>query len=765
MSRIDGQIGPLSHRQRLRIGSADVPLSDAGLIAPGISAPQPLTRGQQIASQLDSILGAATGLVAEQAQLRYTRARAARFRAGEAEQARRQAEQERQQQDQIMRGLAARDRNIELAKIRADIEGGVIVPPATISGSELEPFARQILEQRIGPDADAAYRDEWMRGVTEVMGALLGKSAENFEANRKEILSRSGDAAVGLDEAGLREMIANLEGMGFDHGEARLPVVRAMQTAAERGLKTEFEEARRALGGEFALEQEAASDVLRGEIERAKDALSKASAAEVLDLIETGAPFETVQGTIGQIGDRLLPEDARRLRALNVSAAQERRRAALDARAVNKNITAEELGKISASMENMSPDDPRWVDPIHLRELANSLARTDRIDLAKQQVAEALLSGKPVLLTDTQHGDALAEMVGPEGVGMIDASNRIVDPAGLGAVVAGTGLAPIEIRQTMYASLMSSDPVDVANAGVALGQIAVGNPRAYAKIINDASIDAPLRAAIDAAAEQYRERGSVEAASVRAAIESAREPPRLDRGIIEDMSSQRPSGQSVDQFWSEQVNRIMREVRGDIPHTTNAFWIDPSLNPAGLEVSDAVRGWFQERYRQRSDLPRERRIEESNNYAKSMVREHVDFVRWDGAVTPVFIQGSTGVRLPEGLRWGAGFEKEARRALSEAGHDPEKVVSAVPFLSPAEGQSFGWTFMVEVSPGISVPLTSPDGRLVIWTPDDRAARENERYRSEIDRREREFNRRSGQDKFKLGFDPAFQRKIRMTGLR
>lgn len=74
--------------------------------------------------------------------------------------------------------------------------------------------------------------------------------------------------------------------------------------------------------------------------------------------------------------------------------------------------------------------------------------------------------------------------------------------------------------------------------------------------------------------------------------------------------------------------------------------------------------------------------------------------------------------MPDYLRWGHGFEEEARKDLAELGRDPGSISTLRPFLTPliSPGDDpeprLGWAFVTYDGDD----LRGDDGRVLVWRP-------------------------------------------------
>jgi hypothetical protein len=468
-------------------------------------------------------------------------------------------------------------------------------------------------------------------------------------------------------------------------------------------------------------------------------------------MASSGASLHTILEDLGKVQGSIIPhEEADELRRHFVRRAQTQNVTDIQAALFRGVASAKDIEPLLQRAVTLPEEDAQYIDPVTAQSLRSFAQDRARHSLARDQ-ALSILGGGPGSLTESQHGSAVAEVLGPEGVGYIDAANRIAKPQDLATSLLRARFVPKAVHETLIANLMSPNVGESQNAALAIGMLTNGSSRAYADMIDAAGSDIdPL---ITAARDQYargRLQDATTAPQALQAIQNARQAnqptPRPSAEVVADIRREA----KIDPLATldEQAEKIVRNVRQEFPHTkdfglfhTDWLWPDPTLEAPEQNITRRVEAWFANRFEQlRTRLPREQALDEAKRYAAGKVRNSVDFVRWNGTVVPVAIDLEEGLRLPEALRWGEGFEDEAKDDLRRARFDPDEVATLRPYLDPATppGEDptarMGWVYITDEGDEIR----DDAGRLIVYRPTDKAADANARFRQLLDQKEAEF---------------------------
>ncbi len=715
------QVGPLTGIGRPRTADS-IPRQDiAALAIPGIEATNTIyDEGLRQFAMLQKALGLGGDLVEAAGNV---------------------ARQERAENDRIeldaaaLHRASAMQRADELAPtIIAEIRANRIIP------GDLDPdeAARVLLAQYV-PDDDnisPTYRTAFLdRATPRLVQAFADQRTTILRDVDREIVDRLGGAAAKATsreefQASINEARRLIPNATTDEIDQRI-VLTAAQTAAIEGdphgmldIALDF------LGGRHPDKQAALRTQAVG-VQRARANAAESHAInDLYALSNDGSPHGVILSRLAEHrASGAIPEsrvdDLRRDFIRRGQAETER---TIRTRILAGTITADEVRAETLRAAQFPADDVRHIDPATAQVLTNQARERDAENVALRH-AVAVLSGGDGVLTKA-HDNAIARIVGPSGAGFIDRANRVANPIGLTNAILQARQLPSEVRDTLLANLTSNVPAEIATAAEAVGALAVGDPGIFAAMLDAAgdTVD-PI---LTQAAEEYR-RGRLQEPStreqavqrIRAAASATQPAQRTPTAIIDDLQAGRPN-------WTleTEADSILAAIAAGHEHAKNRglfgldmLWRDPPRAMADHNVRQMVGRWFADRFeRNRFQMSRGRALSAARDYAEAMTRNSVDFVRWNGLVTPVLIDDGQGTPLPEAFRWGQNFEQEAKFELEQAGFDPQEVEPR-PFTSPQDGQ-VGWQFI----DANGSPLVNDAGELIIYRPNEHTANFNAKDR-------------------------------------
>lgn len=708
------------------------------LDSPGIVFPLPVSRGATLAAQLAESIGIAGNVIGA-------------IQAVE-ERERREAEILDAKNQQVHKGLAQKHLGEWLPSLALDLaEGRRRIP----EGMSVKDYAAAIVEEELDREGSApAYREIFRQQATDDVNRILTARAIQIRADARDAILgtlslRLDDPSLTSDEAAA--VWAEAKQNGGDLSDAQLydKVIRpARDRAVERGDAELFGIMYKGLPAQF--QGDRASYQLRAQARRRQIDEDQANATRN-DLFRRASEGAALPALLDSLEDartkNVIPhEEAGQLRQFFIGRAQQRGANDLRRAIFQGTATPEDVEAILQTAVGLPEDNAFHLDPVTAQGIRDFAAERQRVSTAKRQ-AMFVLSGAPGNLTESQHGTAIVELIGPDNSGMIDEANRIAQPGRLATTLLQARIVPRQIRETLTQAVTSDDPKEVLAASQVIGAIAAGSPRMYARLLDDAGPS--LRPVMDAAAEQFSRGLFTDAAKSAAAVEKVRgareavqEIPRPSPQLIADFRRQTKVDPTA--TLDAETDRILERVRDGFPHAKNFgifgwdwAWGDPSLTNPNLNVRRRVEGWLMQRFGELQNLPREQAIAKATEYAEAQVRNAVDFVRWNGQVRPALIDTGDGYALPPSLRWGEGFEKEAAADLKAAGFDPGDIATLRPLLNPivAPGQdaeaALGWVYVTNDGDD----LRDDQGRLILFRPTDKTRAENDRLRALLDKKE------------------------------
>ncbi len=684
------------------------------LNAPGLSVAQPYSSGAALAAQLLSVLGGA-GNVIEKA-------------GGLVEQQRREREREQAKAEQSLRGAASLVARTDAPEIVRQIQSGELPLATDITAGE---FADAVASAKLPPGQPFAYADEYRRILEPAIAeAVANRVSVVKDTARKEGLATLAQRAIGSpDQAGIESAFAEAK----DHFGKYLTedqiaagvVLPALQTAAAAGDSAGFNHAAAVLGDRFGADVARLRNQLQGQ-ERQNQAVAQDGATNaVLGELRQGAPVQSVLQRIDAMTGQTIDEErAKSLRQVVVGQAQAANVNTLRSRILNATITPDEVGNQVRAASQLAPTDPGYIPAETGSEILNQATRAVKFNLAEAQVKSVLL-GAPGYLNGPQHNEAFTKTVGPEGAGFIDATGHIASPPNLAGSILAARIIPPAVRDTVLGNLTGDDAGDIANAAQVVGAIGNSSPRLYAQLLDAAGPN--VRPVLDAAVTAYQ-RGQldnpIKAAkaiqSIRAARDAKPELPAIDTDIAKEIKA--ASSKPLETVATDVLDGIRRDTPQAVDRLLGLDYLnpDPTSNGPSADVAKRVEGWVAQRYTElRNRLPAATALDAAKKYADAQARNSIDFVRWDGSVTPVLIDKGEGLRLPENLRWAPGFDDEARADLTKAGHDPADVVTLRPYTDPTAAASnadplagFGWVFVDHFGD----PIRDDAGKLILYRP-------------------------------------------------
>lgn len=709
------------------------------LYAPGLAIPQPVSRGVVLAQQLAAAIGI-TGEVFDEL-------------GDQAERRRIEQEQLDAKNKETHKGLAQTHLGQYIPRLAAELSEGKHQIP---KGMTIAEYTDQLIAgELVNDNFSAEYKELFRQRATEDVNRLLTDRAMRTRIEARDAILDT--LSVRLDDRdltteGAAAVWAEAKRVAPELSEAQLydKVIRpARDRAVDTGDPYLFPIVYKALPEQ--LQGDKLSYQLRAEARRREldESAANATRNELFRRSREGASLPALLDDLERARTQnIIPhEEAGQIRQFFINRVQQRGANDLRASIFRGTAKPEDVEAILQRAVSLPEDDPFHLDPITAQGIRDFAAERQKVSVAKRQ-ALFVLGGAPGNLTEIQHGTAIAELLGPDNAGYIDEANRIADPGRLATSLLHARIIPGQVRQTLIQAITSESPAEIADAAQVVGAIAVGNPRMYARLLDDAGPS--LRPVLDAAAEQFGRGLLADPAKAKAAVEKIRtaqeaiqEIPRPSPQIVADL--RRETRVDPTATLDRETDRILETVRDKHPHAKNYgifhrdwLWGDPSLAAPNVNIRRRVEGWYTQRYAElQSRLPREEAIAEAKKYATAMVENTIDFVRWGDQVQPVLIDSGDGLALPPGLRWGQGFEEEARKDIAAAGFDPEDIASMRPLLNPitAPGEDpeagMGWVYVNSRGDDIR----DDRGRLIVFRPADKTRAENERLQALLAKKE------------------------------
>lgn len=685
--------------------------------------PRPLASpGMSAFEQLEDVLGLAGAAASAEARLIDDQERDLRYHRRELEAI--------DAGDGRLAAAAARSRVID------EIESGRISPSddieAQVASLAPPPSETSRAFQR-------GYRDAFDEPVRRALyGARQGAIRRGVESLRPGLVANiyAGDDIQAQIDAYRAANPEISEADSIDH-----LVAPALREAAESGNRERVESIRAFAAGHpqgrrLEIDLDEAGAIVSASEHQARTRRRDAAIESVHRRLNDGAPYTeaiTAIDRLGASGD-LDQQDVALLRETVLSRTKDQGRQRIQADILNGRLVGEDAAAEIRRRIDLPLDHPLSLDAGTGRTLLAGLAAREQFDLDRAQV-DRVIDGQGAVLTEGQHGSAFTARIRENGI--IDGSNTVADPDALADLVLRARILPSDLRQTLVQGLTGTDAQAAARSARAIGLIST-NERLRAKLLDDAGGDAGLRSQIDRAVEEFENGrgGEAAVAAIRRAGEAARESPGPDRAAAERIN--RRQSDALEQA----ADRAIERYRAKLDHTRNAGGLFfGAFNPVLVESDDLEsqsRRWLAERYAQLPPtIPESRRIQIAERYAQAQAENRFDLVRWGGSVFPVRIHRDDGVALPEPMRWGPGFEDEARKDLRDAGLDPAAIAGLSPHLDASRPSEFGWFFL----DANGDPLVDESGKYLVWTPSDRAQAANQTYRAELSRRAEMFDHR------------------------
>ncbi|MCC6971062.1 MAG: hypothetical protein IT434_12660 [Phycisphaerales bacterium] len=647
-----------------------------------------------------------------------------------------------------------------LPRIADEIWSRKLVVP---DGLTPEEFATEYVKQH-SADRPEAYRDYYARlAVPSIVREIYAhRRAMADQAQSEDLALRSQANTVETDAAAMLARVSESRKLYPNVPESELVgklVLPALDAASKSGDAGTFNAANKALGDLFPAQRQAAEREFADTIARLQRERGQLAEARVYGLIgDIGQGGELPESVVAAIdaeheAGNLGAEKAVALRGFVVHTAQSRFADALSGKVLRGEIDPATLAERVGEATKRDPGAVDYLDPDRGRALLNQAADVTARDVARQRVS-LVLSGAPGYLTSAADGAAFDDVL--KGAGIIDGLGRVARPDDLAASVLRARILPRSISETLVANLTGSDANDSAGAARAVGMIAAGSPRLFADLVDAAG--PKLEPALTAAADEY----------ARGRLSNQSTAPKSLSLIRDTLAAEPPAEKPGDDVLADlkrdkidptvKAGEIIKAAREDFPHTKDTLLgfdflnPDPSMGTPGQDVTSLASKWYADRFRElRTRLPREQALQSAETYAKSKVENSIDFVRWGDVVSPVLIDRGRGLRMPEGLRWGDGFEDEAKADLTAAGHDPADVAAMRPMLEPATGPGvdptsrMGWAFLN----GDGDPITDAQGRVLIFRPSDKLATQNAEFRRLLDQKAGNFKPAGGAMNFLL----------------
>lgn len=562
---------------------------------------------------------------------------------------------------------------------------------------------------------NARFVEAELRGVTGQHDAEAGQAREDENRAKAEAVT------------GFQNDIARLYNDGASFAEIRKGITGYRGKVDERYIDSELQ-ALNSQEGAFAT--------------RNREATERAAKDDIAGARMEGQSFEALQAKVlsyrGKIGDDIVENELQSVTRLFQGRSEDQLRNAI----INDSLTPVQLVDEIKARAALPDTDPNHLDPHTAQTLLSEQAQEHASHLARDQVIDALKGGD-LLATESQHGSAFVKLVGPEGYGLIDAHNKIVDPAKLGADIARLRLFPQALQQTVVSNLQDPDPAAAAAGAQVAGMLSQTSPRLYAQLVEEAGPG--TRAMLDKAAEEYQfkrlqtpESQSASVDRIRAAGQAEKDRPPPDQASTAYAEFQMGGQKAFETYLADLVTKA----------GGNVAWADDWFNNPDVEDRQGAHGemrrWYIERYNQLPDATEAQRKTEAGKYATSQLRNNYDFVRWNDVVAPVSIKGDNGQQLPENLRWGQGYAEEAHADLKAAGFDESKIkiLGLKPFTTPRVEQGenpegkMGWAFVVPT--GI---LVNDQGDPVVYRPTDQAQTNRAKMQQAIADQEAAYSKR------------------------
>lgn len=712
------------------------------LAAPGLAvAPPTITAGQRMALELAESLGVATSLA-------YTARGLSQDEINRRE--REAAEQARIDREAraLHEGNASAAARVDFQTLQNDILTGKIARPADM---DTEAFVASIIEAR-STGQPAEYADAYRRALEPgLLGAVYAKDRQN-EADqlRQDIGLLTERAIVATDAATITDSMAQARKLDptITETDALTNIAKpALEAAAAAGDEVRFPAAMAAIGDRLPAERRHYQAVYDAKKAEEKNGRERAALNDLYGLVNKGdftSALDRVDGSAGMIDE----QSRLQMRGVILNRDQDRTVDGWHSMILTGAKTPEEVEAMARAAAAIPYGQLGHVDGAIGRQFVVEAKKIVKAKLDQEQVSNVLRGG-PGILTKSQHGEALASALGSEGLGFIDETNRIVQPEALGAAILTARVLPTPVAQTMLTQLGSANPAEAAAAGQAIGAVSASN-RLYAELVDQTP--EPMRPALTAAVDAFRSGKFASDQDRLAAVD------RVRSALAAQQEKKQATAQSVaevrrslgDNYDVTVADSILEAARLDLPHTTDTAlgldWLNPDpsfdVTQVGQDVHEFTRSAYMDEYaRLQGTFPTTLADAMARKFADGKVRNAVDFVRWNNELRPVLVDQGIGLRMPEALRWGDGFEDEARTDIAAARPDLDvDDLTPIPFLDPVvkDGENpedvMGWAFVDDAG----APVTDAKGRRLIYRPSDKAAKANADFRSLLAKKETGF---------------------------
>lgn len=641
--------------------------------------------------------------------------------------------------DTLQAGYAVERGNVLQAQLADDIAEGRLEKPDEIS---IDEWIGGIVDAHTPQNAGEAYRTALRRNIGPAIAETWTKRENAVETARiNEDLALAGNAitnATTTDE--INKIIADARLIVPDtvtdsqlYSRLILP---ALRSAAAVPDAERFKALTAALDGRFTNDQREALQIFENAVDRQQNEAAREATRHVSAMILAQEATDTINqridemesdGTIDRFAAETLRENLRKDQQNKLAELQGSNINTLQMQIELNRISPAELDREIDARIQLPENDPRFITAQQGHSLRRMYVGQQIANRAADQV-NAAMSGQPVQLTPSQHADALADYVGPDGMGYIDGFNRIAKPVQLADSLITSGFIPTPTRQIIERSLASDNASQVGAAAFAIGTIAAADDRLYAQLINAAPES--LRPAIDEAASRFRSGDFREAEGQGGAIAGIR------AALDADIQTQRKPDAELRQAKKRELRNlsenIIKQASNVQPHTKNAallwglLWPNPDLETENVAVNQQIEDWYLTRYKEVEATRGASVAEEAAfNYARGMFRDTYDLVRWNGKVRAARVKGGEGLDLPRWMRWGEGYEAEAKKDIAERikadaqgkertlpqGFELEDIATLRPFKT-GNPNDMGWAYVLEDGSD----LVDNQGKLVLYTP-------------------------------------------------
>lgn len=518
-------------------------------------------------------------------------------------------------------------------------------------------------------------------------------------------------------------------GAGMSVDDFDVALITAAEVAAQSGERDRFESLTTATSRPYTSKvadlQRTLSITEAGQVraasERAKNSLDAMNLA--------GAPFEQVETSAKDLMGKGLIDasDA----ASRINTARDLAHSRIESTLGNAvtDGTLDESG-LREQFKGLSDDPlaPNYMSQGTRAALIGRAKERTTFDLAKSQAAQAM-GGASVVLNESQHGRAVAELVGPKGAGLIDAAGIITEPDALAVSLARADMNPAAVRQTLMGNLASNEPERVIAAARTIGLLARSKSQAWTDLYDSGSNAVDQATLLKTQMEFESGGGQISPGAVQRIAdfrEKLTENPEL--AVVPDASKLK-SEYKLD--LGKISKGVMEDVRGQHPWAIDTLlgidWInpDPSLTDYSGQADRQAQRWFREYFTvARLSEPTERAVTHAKEYAANKFKAEFDFVRWGGSVQVVPTRAQDGTPIPPAWRWGTDHEDEARKDLESLapslGVKPDAIKSMRPYAG-GDG-SLGWAYSLDDG-GV---LTDTSGNVVLWQPGTDTIARNEK---------------------------------------